>query len=119
MSAKDNFIGNDEKLWQARASLPLPKQTAKVLRRRKKILESQLRSQTIWEMFDPPLKPKKEIEQIRESWNQEYNLIITILDENTKAQAKIALANRKAGGGTVRRKSSYKSNQDDEEEDMV
>jgi hypothetical protein len=77
---------------------PLPAQKEKALRKRRNILESVLKTYTIYEMFDPPLKSKEEIEQIKFEQRQELSLIVKVLKENSEKKAKIALAKRKASG---------------------
>lgn len=49
------------------------------LKERKQLLERLVKSYTIWEMTDPPLKTPEEIENIKKTWRAEISEIEPIL----------------------------------------
>jgi hypothetical protein len=96
---------------------PLPEKKVVSIRQRKKNLESMLKSQTIYEMFDPPLKSKEEIEQLKKQWKEELDLITKVLKENTLKKRRETLAKGKSNGYSKRKsKVVYIAEDEDEEE---
>ena len=63
------------------------------IKERKKLLERVIKTTTIWEKFDPPLKSKEEIESSKNLWRAEVRFINQIIEKSKNQMIDLILLN--------------------------